>query len=176
MGFGEIPRGLDDEKVYVLTGDTPGTAIDVPGVRALAFNVESDSDELEGDNAVIAVARNPKKVTGSTELGKMNLAALGAFTGNSTTTSGTDPNQIIKLEESSQQATQYIQIVGQAASQDATGSAYRVTLYKCLVTSGPDEKMSVNDWSTPTLNFEGVENSSKKLLKRESYQTAVAIS
>lgn len=176
MPFGEIPRGISDAKVYVLDGSgVPGTAIDVPGVRGLSANTESDSDSLEGDNAVIAVARNPKSVTGSVELGKMNLAALAAFTGNTASTSGTTPNQIISLEEAASQTTQYVQIVGQAPSQDATGSAYRLTIYKALVTSGPDEDLTVNDWSTPTLDFEAVENASGKLLKRQNYETLVAL-
>ena len=173
--FGEIPRGLEDLKVYVLTADVPGTAIDVPGIRALSFNVESDSDELEGDNSVIAVARNPKRVTGSVELGKMNLAALGALTGNTQTTAGSTPNAILSLEEAASQSTQYVQIVGQAPSQDQTGSAYRVTIYKALITTGPDESLTVNEWSTPTLDFQGVANASGKLLRRQNYETSVVI-
>lgn len=173
---GEIPRGIDDMKINVLDGaGSPGSTVDVPGIRALNFNIESDSDELEGDNTTIAIARDSKRVTGSVELGKMNLAALGAFTGNSTSTSGTTPNQIIILEEASAAPTQYLQIRGQAPSRDATGSGYRVTIYKALVTSGPDESMTVKEWSTPTLDFEGSENASAKLLKRENYETETAM-
>jgi hypothetical protein len=36
--------------------------------------------------------------------------------------------------------------------------------------------MTVNEWSTPTLDFEASENASGKLLKRQSYETYTAIS
>ena len=176
FGDGAIPRGIDDMKVYVLdASDVPGSAIDVPGIRALNFNVESDSDTLEGDNTTIAIARDAKRVTGSVELGKLEFDALGAFTGNSATTSGTSPNQILTLEESAQAPSQYVQIVGQAPDRGFSGGGYRVTIYKALVTSGPDESMTVNEWSTPTLDFEASENASGNLLKRESYETYTAI-
>lgn len=175
MPFGEIPRGLEDLKVAVLSGDTPGSSVDVPGARSLSWNVESDSDELEGDNAVIATVRNPKSLTGSVEIGRINLAALAAMNGGSVGTSGSDPNQILTLSESSAPGTQYFQATGQAPSQDSSGSAYRALLKKLLITSGPDESMTVNEWSTPTLDFTGVAISNV-LLTRSNYQTAVALS
>lgn len=173
---GEVPRGLQDLAVFPISGAfTVENGIDVPGPRSLSFKIESGSDTLEGGNATIAVARDAKKVTGSVEFGKMNLAAFGTFTGDSPTTTGTTPNQVTALEESAAAPTQYVQIVGQSPSRDASGSGYRVTIYKALVTSGPDETLSQAAWSTPTLDFEGAENASGKLLKRENFETMVDI-
>lgn len=174
MAFGEIPRGLDDLGVYVLTADTPGAKIDVPGIRSLTFNVESDSDQLEGDNSVIAVVRNPKSLSGSVELGRINLAAMAAFVGGTAGTAGTTPNQIISLDEASAAPARYVQIIGQAYSQDSNGSAYRVVIKKGLIVGGPNETLSVNDWNTPTLDFEGVAISGV-LLTRSNYETWVNI-
>lgn len=177
---GAAPRGLDDLKIVALdSSDEPPIVdtnlIDVPGIRALNFNVESDSDELEGDNTTIAIARDAKRVTGSVELGLMNLQALAGFTGGTVVSSGTTPNRIAYLEEEAQQATQYIQIMGQSPDRRTSGAAYRVTIYKALVTSGPDESLTVNEWSTPTLDFEGTENPDGMLLRRTHYETPVAI-
>lgn len=174
MAFGEIPRGLEDLKVAVLTADTPGSSVDVPGARSLTWNVESDSDDLEGDNAVIATVRNPKSLTGSVEIGRINLAALAAMAGGTVGTSGTTPNVIQTLNESSASATVYFQATGQAPSQDSSGSAYRALLKKLLVTSGPNESMTVNEWSTPTLDFTGVAISGV-LLTRSNYETSAAL-
>lgn len=174
---GAAPRGLDDLRIVALdSNDDPPIVdtnlIDVVGARALNFNVESNSDELEGDNSVIAIARDAKRVTGSVELGLMNLHAIAKFQGGTVDEDGTTPDRIFFLEEDAQSPTQYIQIIGQAPDRRTSGSAYQVTIYKALVTSGPDESMTVNEWSTPTLDFEGAENPDGKLLRRTHFETA----
>ena len=172
--YGEIPRGLQQMYINVLTGDTPGANIQVPGIRGLNFTVESDSDTLEGDNSIIATVRNPKELTGSIELGRINLAALAAMSGETVSPGGTTPNVILTLEESSSSPTQYFQIQGNTYSQDSSGSGYRVTILKALITSGPDESLTVNEWNTPTLDFSGIAISDV-LLTRKGYETYVAL-
>jgi hypothetical protein len=90
-------------------------------------------------------------------------------------TSGTAPNEIQSLEEASAAPARYFQIVGQTGSQDTNGSAYRITIYKALVVGGPNESLTIDEWSTPELEFEAIANASGNLLKRQSYQTEVAI-
>jgi hypothetical protein len=173
--FGEIPRGLQQFYVKVLTGDTPGSNIAVPGIRGFNFTVESDSDTLEGDNAVIATVRNPKSLTGSIELGRLNLAGMAAMVGGTVGSAGSTPNVILTLDESSAAGTQYFQAQANTFSQDSSGSGYRVIAKKLLITSGPDESMTVNEWNTPTLDFNGVAISDV-LLSRKGYETYVALS
>lgn len=172
--FSEIPRGLDQLFVNVLTGDTPGANIAVPGVRGLSFNIESDSDTLEGDNTVIATVRNPKSLTGSIELGRINLAALAAMVGGTPGSSGSTPNVILTLDETSAAGTNYFQAQGNTHSQDASNSGYRAILKKLLVTSGPNESLTVNEWNTPTLDFNGVAIAGI-LMSRKGYETYVAL-
>lgn len=167
---GNIPRGLDDLGVYPYPALTK---VDIPGARTLAFTVESDSDQLEGDNQVIAVVRNPKSLSGSIELGMINLAALAALVGGTVQTGGTGTNETLALDESSAAPALYSRVLGQAFSQDVNGSAYRADLKKILITSGPDETMGVNDWNTPSLNFEGIAVSGV-LLTRTQYEDASA--
>lgn len=174
---GAIPRGLDYLGIVVLDSDDEPPIVDtnlieVPGPRALNFTIESNSDELEGGNATIAVARDAKKVTGSVELGIMNLQALAAFTGGTAVVSGSGSNHVTTLEESSASPTQYIQIAGQAPDRRTTSAAYRVVIYKALVTSGPDESLTTGAWDTPTLDFEATENPDGNLLKRQHFETA----
>jgi hypothetical protein len=174
MSFGEIPRGIEDLGVYPLTADVAGSKVDVPGARSLAFNVESDSDELHGDNAVIAIVRNAAKLTGTIEVGRTNLAALAVMLGGTAATSGSTPNSITALDQSATAGSIYFQAQGQTYSQDATGSGYRVTLNKLLVTGGPNETLAVDEWSTPSLDFEGIAISGA-LLKRQNYETYTAL-
>jgi hypothetical protein len=176
MAYGEIPRGLDDLKVYVLGAmDVPGTAVDVPGAQSLDWSVNSDSDELRGDNIAIALVRNPKTVSGTIRVAKINLAAIAAMVGGTITIGSMSPTETKSLEESSAAPARYFQIIGQAASQDTNGSAYRVTIYKVLVTGGPNESLTIDEWSTPEFDFEAISNASGNLLQRKNYELAVAI-
>jgi hypothetical protein len=171
-----IPYGIEDMKVYVLdSADAPGSAVDVPGIRGFTYTEESDSDEWEGDNSIIAVARQPTSLTGTVELGIIKSTVFAAFIGGTASTSGTTPNQITTLESAADKGTRYVQIVGQAPDKQTNGSAYRVTVYKAQVTSGPDETMSVNEWNGPTLDYTAV-SLSGNLLKRQWYETEAAVS
>lgn len=175
MGNAEIARGLGDLQVAPLTGaDVVGAWVDVPGSRSLAFNVSSDSDELEGDNSIIAKVRNPKSLSGSIEIGQINLAALAVILGGQVETTGEAPNAVSALKEAAGIGTSFYRIAGQAPGVDVEGSAYRVTILKALTTNGLDETMEVNAWNTPTLDFEGLA-SGGFLLIREQFETEVAL-
>lgn len=174
--YGEIPRGLDDLKVYVLgIADAPGPAVDVPGAQALEWSVESDSDELRGDNQAIALVRNPKTVSGTIRIARINLVAIAAMVGGTVVVGGSGSTETQTLEESSAAPARYFQIIGQAASADTNGSAYRITIYKALVTGGPNESLTIDEWSTPEFEFQAIANASGNLLQRKNYATAVAV-
>ena len=59
------------------------------------------------------------------------------------------------LDESASAGSRYFQLKGNTYSQDTSGSGYEVTLKKMLVTGGPTESLTVNEWSTPTFDFRG---------------------
>lgn len=174
MSYGEIPRGLADLQVAPLTGNTPGTWVDIPGARTLSFNADADSDELEGDNAIIAKVMNPPSLSGSIEIGRLNPAAMAVLIGSTASTTGTTPNAVTTLDQKSDINVSYYQIAGQAPGVDAEDSAYRVIIMKALSTSGPDESLEVNSWNTPTIDFEGLDISGV-LVRREFYEKSVAL-
>lgn len=158
MPFGEASRGIDDAKVYTITGaaNTVGSSVDVPGIRTVSFNTESDTDELEGDNKIIAIARGIKRFSGSIELGLINLASLAVMQGGSVTLAGTTPAATASLDELDDLVSRYFQMVISCPSMDTSASGYQVTLKKLMVTSGLDETHTVNDWTTPGYDFNGV--------------------
>ena len=168
--YGEIPRGLEDMAGYILTGDVAGVKVDAPGARNLTCTIESDSDQLEGDNSVIAIVRNPKRLTGSAEVGRTNLAFFSTILGGTATTGGSSPNTILTLDETASAGSRYFQLKGNTYSQDSSGSGYELLLKKCLVTSGPTETLAVGEWSTPTFDFEGSAISGV-LLTRKNLET-----
>jgi hypothetical protein len=176
VNWGEIARGLGDLLVYPLaSGDTAGAGIDITGIRTLEWSIESDSDELEGDNTVIAIARSPKKGSGTVELGKNHLAAYAVmFGGVAATVSGTGGAEIAMYEEPATSAAVYFAMIGQTPSMDSSGSAYRVTIYKALA-STPSESLAQSEWNTPSIDFECIPNLTNKFIKREQFETEVPI-
>lgn len=175
VAAGTIARGLGDLLVYpVGAADALGTGVDVPGIRTLEWSIDSDTDELEGDNTVIAIARGAKKGSGSLELGKVYLPAYVVMFGGTFTVPGTSPNKINTYEEPATPSTNYFAICGQTFSLDTSGSAYRVTIWKALAAT-PDESLSQGEWNTPTVNFENLPNASNKFIRREQFETQTSI-
>lgn len=174
MAFGEIVKGVKDLKVAVMTGDTPGSNIDVPGIKSFSVNVESESDEQRGDDSVLATTQEAKSLAVSLTAAAANAAAFGAITGATVTTSGTTPNVIILYKETAVPAGRYVQITGQGTGRDATGSAFRMKVLKAGVASGPTWDMGEGAWMEPSVDLTGIAVSGF-LAELSNYETEVAI-
>lgn len=175
---GEIARGLGDVKIGVLTGNDvaplPAALIDVPGARTLEFQAEADTETWDGDNTTIAIAQGNKTGTGSFAWGRMTLPALAMVLGGTAATSGVAPNVITTYNEPGTPSSIYVQIIGQTPSYDNSGSAYRVTIMKANFSS-PAESLGQQEWNEPTLDFQYIPAADGRFVKREQYQTEIAI-
>lgn len=139
---GEIPRGLADTAIAPITGlSTVGSFVDVPGGRSLSFNIDQTSDDLEGDDAILAKAVSAPSLSGSFEVGKINLAAIAIWKGGTVDSEGTTPNVITSLDQSDAAEFNWFQAMGQANDAEVAGSAYRVTLKKLIAVGGPNETL-----------------------------------
>lgn len=175
MATGQIVRGLSDLAVFVLgAADAPGSKVDVPGARAFDVSVDSDSDELEGDDTIIAVAYGSKKGSGSMEMGKANLTARAAMLGGTVTTSGTTPNEVSTWDEPAGANQIWVKISAQAKLADVAGGAYQVDINKAKA-GGSSESFGQSAWNTPSLDFSFVESSAGKFITRKLQETLVAL-
>lgn len=173
MSYAEVARGLSDLAVFPLeAADALGDIVDVPGARSLNWSTSTDSDTLGGDDTILGVAFGAKTGSGSIEVGRANLTALGAMLGLTVVSAGTTPNIIQTLDESSAANQTYVAIKGQAMGVDTAGSAFEVTIWKAKV-GGIDETLEFEGWHTPSYDFEFVDNSSSKMLTRKLYETQV---
>jgi hypothetical protein len=175
MAFGEIVKGCNDCKVAIMTGDTPGSNIDVPGIKSFSVTVESDSDEQRGDDAVLATTQEAKSLAVSLTAAAANAAAFGAMTGATVTTSGTTPNVIILYKETSAPQGRYVQLTAQGIGRDATGSAFRLKVLKAGIESGPTWDMGEGAWMEPSIDLRGIAVSGF-LAELSNYETLVALS
>lgn len=156
--YGEIPRGIEDFKVDALTAaDVPsGVKTDMPGIQTVSFNITSDSDEVKGDDVILATVRSAKKLEGQIGIARINLNALAIICGGTVTTGtpGT-PTETQTLNETDAAPSLFFAGYALANSYDASGTAYFVTFKKLTVTSGPDESLAVDEFNSPTIDIEG---------------------
>lgn len=127
-----LPFGLRDVKVRQLTGETPGTSVDLPNGRTFSFSEAEDFEELRGDDGLVAVRGLGPSVDWELEGGGISLDAVAIMFGGTVTTTGTTPNQVKLYRKAGTDARPYFQVEGQAISD--SGGDFHVVLYRCRST------------------------------------------
>lgn len=128
-----IPYGIKDIKIFPLTGDTPAaTGIDFPAARTLSFSESEDSEELRGDDGVVAIHGSGPSVEWELEGGGISFEAVKALYGGRIVESGVTPNQTKIWNKRESDVRGYNQIEGQAISD--SGGDVHVALFKCKAT------------------------------------------
>lgn len=133
---------IDDAKVAKLLTDvssapTYDTAIDVPNVVELVYELQLKNAILEGDAAVKGVFSKATHATGNLRCRAIPLNILQFMVGATLTASGTTPNQIQTLSIGGNAKGSYFKIVGRAAEAeglDATGTGLKATVWKAKLT------------------------------------------
>ena len=175
MPFGELSRGISDLAVYVLgANDVLGTKVDVPGARAFEWSAESTADTIEGDDEILGTAYSAKEGSGSLSTAKANLTALAAMLGTTAVASGTTPNQLVTMEESSAANQVNLAFKAQAKSVDQAGSAFQVQIWKAKVGS-VSESLENGAWHIPSIDFTFVNNVNSKFITRVLQETLVPL-
>lgn len=129
-----LPFGLRDVKIKVMAAgaETLGTAIDLPNGRTFSFSETTDSEELRGDDGVVAVHDLGSGVDWELEGGGVSFEAVVAMYGGTITSSGVTPNRIKKLDKLDNDIRPYFQAEGQAISD--SGGDFHIVLYKAKAT------------------------------------------
>jgi hypothetical protein len=176
MPVGEGVRGINDLRVALLTGDTPGTNTDIVGIKGFSVDVTSDSDQQTGDDAVVMTVQENKALDITVTSAYANLAALAVITQTTLGTSGSGSTLVTTFSDPASPNTAYVQLTGQALGRDATGSAMRLTVLKAQLTGGPNWDLEEGAWLEPELDFTGVGRGAPSILYTvAAYATAVAL-
>lgn len=173
-GFGEIARGNAEIGLYAYAAGVPSTAkVAVPGGQAVTWSVDQNSEDLDGEDTIIATAYDAKAGSGQMTWGKMILTALAVLVGGTVTVTGTGTAEIATHEETDGVPPQF-QLSTQAVGMDADGSGYRVTFPRCRAQS-PAEGLSQRAYNTPQVNFRFLPGAGGVLIRREQYETLVPL-
>ncbi len=170
-----ITYSLTDVKIAALSGEVPGTLIDLPGARQLDVSLTTDETELRGDNKVLAIVDNGRGADWSIEEGGMSMAALQVITGKSFADTGTTPNVVRRLDLKSTDASPYFFIVGKAPSDDGIEDLH-VAVWKAKCTDTIAFSMQDGEFLTPTFGGRAIGRTSDDLLvSLIEHETATAL-
>lgn len=155
--FSEVSFGVRDCMLWPLTGDTPGTGVDLPRIRKVELNVRRTSAELEGDDVTVAIHTFAKKMEGSIEAGGVNLAAVAVMEGGTVTTTGTTPNRKISYIVRGNDVEGYFRLESQSIGDD--GGDMHMVAYKVKATNGPNWNFENGNFTLTQCDLEAVFNS-----------------
>lgn len=127
-GFGDKPYGLREVKVVRST-----TVVTLPAAQKLSFSERIKSDELRGDDKLVALVGFSEAVEWELEAGGISLEALAVMTGRAATAAGTTPNRTVTMTGTGGQTFPYFKIYGKSMGDIGTDDLH-VKLFKCKLT------------------------------------------
>lgn len=132
IGFIPLPYGCRDIRLYPLTGETPGTGVDMPNAQTLSFAEAESFDELRGDDGLVAIHGKGPAVDWELENGGISFEAVQTMYGGTITVTGTTPNQIKTYSKKATDVRPYFKVEGQSISD--SGGDFHVVIYRCKAT------------------------------------------
>jgi hypothetical protein len=162
---GLTPLGAD--------GETPGTKVDLPASRTLSFQEGVSTEELRGDDALLALRDTATQISWSLESGGISIAAIKVITGGTVTTSGTTPNQKSTLNKKGTDNRPYFKIEGQVIS-DSGGDVHAV-IYKCKAEGDVGGEFSEGSFFLTGASGRGIARGAGDIWDLVQNETAVAI-
>lgn len=130
-----------DLKIAPVTGDTPGTLVDVPGIQECTIKIATDSTELRGDNMVIATANQGNNVEFEFTAAGTAIPVLEKVFGGTATDTGTTPAVVRRFDVKAADPRPYITIVG-FTKNDAGTESMDVIVWKAKV----DGEINLAEW------------------------------
>lgn len=171
-----LPFGLRDVKLKPLPAgsEVAGTAVDLPNSRTFSFSESADTEELRGDDGVVAVHDLGSGVDWDLEAGGISFEAVKVMYGGTITETGTTPAQKKTYSKLETDARPYFQVEGQAISD--SGGDFHVLLYRCKATGELSGEMSDGSfWLTGASGRAIGRTSDRKLYDMIQNETAADI-
>ena len=93
LSINRLPYGLRDIKVATLdNAGVKGTLVDLPNAQTLEFTESTESQELRGDDQIIATRVTVNGVEWSLEAGGISFEAMVVIAGGTVASTGVTPN------------------------------------------------------------------------------------
>ncbi len=132
MSYGQKPLGLREVVFANAAGDT-FAALDA--AQKLSMKERVSSNELRGNDRVVALVTYSEAVDLELELGGIPLDAYALMTGRTVTVSGTTPTEQRSYDIVGDECFPYFQVSGRAIGDDCQGDVHAL-FYKVKLTDG----------------------------------------
>jgi hypothetical protein len=169
-----LPFGLRDVKVAAMTGDaTYGALVDLPASRTLAFAESEETEELRGDDTVVARRGTGKTVTWSLESGGVSLDVMKVLMGGTQTLTGTPPNEKETLAMLGTDSRPYFKIEGQIINDN--GGDLHAVIYRAKLDGDVGGEFTEGAFYLTAADGIGIPRVDGKLFDIVHNETAAAI-
>jgi hypothetical protein len=174
--FGAPTFGLNDVKIATWNStNSYGTAVDVPSVQLMGAIMRVVTAQLEGDDKITATASRAIGGQSQIRFGSVSIAALEVMIGNSSTASGSTPNQQDHLKISGGDNMPYFGICGKALAEEGSGDLH-VFLPKVKITSDVTlASLEYGNFAIPELTVEAVDDATYGIINLVEHETAAAV-
>lgn len=136
-----LPFGLRDVKLWLLdsagTRVTPG--VDLPASQTFSFKETVSSEQLKGDDVIMASHDYNPVVEWELDAGGISLEAYAVMNGGTVVATGTTPAQIKTYSKLTTDAKPYFEVEGQAISDN--GGDFHCVVYRCKADGDMDGKL-----------------------------------
>jgi len=168
-----LPYGLRDVKIATLTGDTPGTFVDLPNSQTFSFAENEDFTELRGDDKIAATHGSGPSVNWTLGAGGLSFEAYKILAGGAIVETGTTPNQLKTYSKLGADIRPYFQVKGQVIS-DSGGDVWCV-VYKCKAEGEIGGEFADGAFFITGASGRGIPNLADKAYDFLQHETAVTI-
>lgn len=163
---------LTDLKIAPLTGDVPGSLIDLPGIQSCEITIGNDSTKMRGDNADLAIIDQGNALSFKLQAGGVALNVLPILLGGTTTDTGSTPNVVRSYHLLGSNARPYFFLVGVSPSDDGSQNLH-VAVWKAKATGDFAITQQDQEFLVPEISGEAVVRSdSGRLFSMVEYETA----
>lgn len=157
-----IPFGLREVALRELTNGTPGSSVFLPAGRTFSFSEEVDSEELRGNDAIVATHDSTPRVNWDLEGGGISLEAWAILAGGTVTTTGVSPNEVKTLAKEGVDSRPEFEVEGRAISD--SGGDFHIKVYRCKATGAVEGELSEGTFFLTGASGTGIPHSSSDKL------------
>lgn len=124
-----LPYGLRDVQVASLTSaGVKGTLVDLPNAQTLEFEEATSSQELRGDDSVVASRTSVDNIDWTLAAGGISFEAMKVIAGGTITSSGTTPN--IKKTWSRNKSDSYPDFFVEGQAMSESGGDHHTVIHR----------------------------------------------
>jgi hypothetical protein len=133
LSITRLPYGLRDVKVTPLdSAGVKGTAVDLPNAQTLEFQEATETQELRGDDTVVAQRTTVSAVEWTLEAGGISFEAMVVMVGGTISSTGSTPNIVKSWVRLGTDAYPDFHIEGQAMSE--SGGDHHTIIHRAKAT------------------------------------------